>query len=366
MSLYIIQKGKTVILSAALLAAGICLIVLADSAREGAAEGLLLCSSVVIPSLFVFMCLCEWIATSKAARVLTGWFRPLFRCILGPAWQGGMAFLLCLLGGYPMGAAALVRLKEQGVLSRRQVTGLLYGVFGPSPAFVITGVGMGMLGSRQAGLLLWGACTLSSITTVGVLSRIFTRFREPVTGLVPMPTNDSQADVFVNAVAAATKNMLTICAMVIIFSTIGRLLSVLPLPAEAFLFISAVGEVTTGCAKGCAAHLSLPLLAAIISFGGVCTHAQIKAIAGDLMPRYDGYIAVRLLQAAFSFGFALLLCRWIPVVLPTLADGEVPVGHEFSPLPSVALLLTCVVFLSSLNIGCETRRKRCEKQGLYS
>lgn len=346
---------------------GIAFMICSGAVRAGAAHGLMLCASVVIPSLFAFLCLCEWISLSGSAAVLTRLLRPLLRWLMGPAWQGGMALLLCLLGGYPMGATALARLKEQGSITQQQTKGLSLWIFCPSPAFVITGVGQGMIGSLQAGLLLWSSCVLSVLLTGGVVCRVLRRFREPA---VARPTEERTfphgAQAFVEAVAAASYKMLLICGTVVLFGGIRGLLDRLPLPAAAKVWVAAMGEVTTGCAVGSGAGLSLPLLGAVISFGGICTHMQCKAILGDLLPRYDSYLLMRLLQSGLTFLLLSLLCHCFPDAVPVMSSGVTPVGRAVSLLPSAALLLTCVVFLSSLNLGLEKRRKNHEESGIYS
>jgi membrane protein DedA with SNARE-associated domain len=124
-----------------------------------------------------------------------------------------------------------------------------------------------------------------------------------------------------------------------------------------------VWEITLGCDTLCG-QVSLPTLAALLSFGGICTHMQIKAILGENMPSYIKFLLVRLVGSGLSFGVATLLLYLFPQVLATFSTGRVEAYRQISLVPSVALLISCIVFLSWFQ-SCIEKRKDCyEKSGV--
>jgi hypothetical protein len=179
----------------------------------------------------------------------------------------------------------------------------------------------------------------------------------------PKTLSVNLADSFVPSVTFATENMLILCAMVVVFSALLTLVGRIPLPEPFSLAFSAFGEVTLGCRELCG-RVPLWVLSMVLSFGGVCTHMQVKGILGEDMPPYGQYLAVRVLGAVLSGGITKGLLWLFPQAIPTLSTGRVTMNDHFSPLASVALLITCVVFLNSFQIFMEKRKDCYEKSGI--
>lgn len=218
-----------------------------------------------------------------------------------------------------------------------------------------------MLGSVRAGIILWAACTLSALLTVAVGCRLPCR-----EAFLPAKEREwsNQTNAFVTAVSRASHHMITICGMVMLFSVVGLWIEQLPLPRRCINHIIGMLEITNGCVR--LSHQSLPVLGMVLSFGGICTHMQNKAILGDLMPRYSLFFAIRLLQSLVTYGIAWGLCRLFPLVQPTMVASQPTLNTTRSLLPSVFLWITCVAFLYSLYIGTEKRRIIDEESRLYS
>ena len=82
---------------------GLLLLILdAKTALQGAQEAVVLCTSVVIPSLFPFFVLSGMLASAASGGGNKS-LRPLERLLGVPIGAGGL-FLTGLLGGYPTGA----------------------------------------------------------------------------------------------------------------------------------------------------------------------------------------------------------------------------------------------------------------------
>ena len=291
---------------------------------------------------------------------ITRAFFPLFRLLMGRYVAGASALLLCLLGGYPVGATALQGLYEQGRLTREQMRVLTCLLFTPSPAFAVAGVGAAMCGSATVGLLLWGACTVATLVTVAVGCRLS---KPCVPSVANRQPTEKHSFGFVQAIARASEQMLTICGTVILFGVVVRFVQKLPLPQEISHLLSAVLEVTNGCRLLC--DRPLFLLAGVLSFGGVCTHLQVKSIVGDTMPAYSRYLLVRMMHSAVSVAIAVILCRAFPSAVMVMLSPKPVAGQHGSLLYTVFLWLTCVAFLGSLYGEQEKRRMNREKSGFY-
>lgn len=345
MKYHIIQQGKQLLITIAVLLLCGMLLVFSQQARISATEGLYTCGQLVIPSLFVFFCLCQWFTASDGIIRLTQWLKPLFRLLFGSYWKAGSAWFMALLGGYPMGASTLMGLEARGCITAQQVTWLSYFFYIPSPAFVITGVGVGLFGSLKAGLIVWASCTTAALAMTVIGCRV-----RPA-ALCDWPVAEAKqslaSDWFTQGVASACRVMLQICGMVVLFRVFSDFLSLLPLPAALCDWLSGLGEITNGCIR--LIPYGIPSLATVLGFGGVCTHMQVKSILKGAMPPYGRYCWVRVCQGGISYLFAMVLCHLFPGALTTAYVVTPTIRAEISLLPTVALLITCMVFLYSLS-----------------
>ncbi len=341
-----VVKGKYTVLALAMAVFTVLAFWQSSAVGQGIQRGMQLCLDTVVPSLFFYLFLCEWLIRSGASAALAfrvGW---LFRPLMGKGYGAFPALLLCMVGGYPAGAIALKRMEQQGELTGQQVSALSLFFFLPSPAFAAVGVGR-LLGSAKAGWLLWIGCAVPMLLIAALGCRIVAkRYPFPV-ALYSKSVHPNAA--FAPSVAGAAKNLLMICAMVLLFSGLGEWIARLPLPFGLGEWLLATGEITSGSTA--LLHKGLPSLAAALSFGGFCTHIQIQGILQKSMPAYWLYESIRLLQSAAAYGITYGLCRLFPQVLPTFAPQMPLVPAKVGFLPSAALLVTCVVFLGSFTIS---------------
>ena len=85
-------------------------------AAQGVRDGIDLCITSVIPALFPFFAASQLLVSLGAAEVLGRGAGPLFRRLFGIGGAGASAFLLGLIGGYPVGAKTTESLVRQGLL----------------------------------------------------------------------------------------------------------------------------------------------------------------------------------------------------------------------------------------------------------
>ena len=351
MKYYVIQQGKQLMVTLFILAGCGLFLIFSQEARNSAVQGHMLCGQVVIPSLFVFLCLCQWLMNSSGIGWLTRYGKPLFRLLLGSYWQGGTAWLMAVIGGYPMGAVALKQLLAQGMITEEQAKRLTCFLFVPSPAFVITAVGGGLLNSAYSGVLLWESCIIASLVITVVGCRV-----KQVKSAATMSPLSVQSMNFTEGVASACQLMLQICGMVVLFRVVIGFLPLLSLPVGISDWVAGILEVTNGCVV--MSRYGLPVLAAVLGFGGISAHWQIKGLAGELLPSYSRYSWVRVLQGLLSYMTAHAFCLAFPNAVSTMAIETATAKAEVSWLPAIGLMITCIIFLYSLQTGT---KKECKK-----
>ena len=308
---------------------------------DGVRRGLTLCGTAVIPPLFPFLVLCTFFVRSglcaAAGEKLSRPMRGLLRL---PGAAAG-AVLMGLCGGYPVGARMTAQLLEEGSITRSQAQRMCLFCVSAGPAFVTGTVGASMLGSRAAGWLLFGALTAANLT-VGVLLRFTDAAPLRESRTIPRRT---LARSLCEAVADAGKSMLSVCAWVLLFSGICAVLEKLP-PSAATPLVCVL-EVTNGCKTGAQNGLSLPVLAAILGFGGLSVHCQILPDVTACGTKLSRFWAFRAVCGALAAVYCAGLMRLFPQAQTVaLFRSDLPVRAVSASVPtSAALLVTAAVFI---------------------
>lgn len=326
------------------LVAGIALLFLfPEQAKSGAAAGLSLSAQVLIPSLFPFMVLSLFLTRSGVLsfleKPLSVFTRALFRS------NSAIAILLAFIGGFPLGGQLIGAAYRRGEITAEEANARLACGVNPGPAFVITAVGMGMLGSKAAGVLLFCAITAASVINGVIFSRILVKD-------VPRRAADETQGVnlasgFVTSVSDSVTAMITIAGYAVFFSSVISILNGLNLGAPVHRGLGAVLEVTTGAAL--LKDAPLPLLAGAIGFGGVSVHCQVLSALRDVPVRLGVFYLGRLTHAALATGITWVLLRTLPISVPTIVStGNLGSVSEFSLPLTLAMMLMSVTLIASV------------------
>lgn len=336
------MKPKTVL--PLLLPVGGMLLLLLCFPREtaqGIREALALCGASVIPSLFPFMTLCTFALRSGLVAALGGWTDCVVRRVFRLPGAAAGAILLGLCGGYPIGMRMTAQLYEQGAVTAEEAQRMSLFCVCAGPAFVVGAVGTSMLGSRACGVLLFAAQTLAALT-VGVLLR-FTASASPARPAQSVPFGRLSRSLCA-AVADAGEAMLSVCAWVLLFSGVSAVAR--RLPQAAALPIGCLLEVTTGCRVAAEAELSLPLIAAILGFGGLAVQCQVLPDAVSCGVRLSRFWAFRAVSAALSACYCVVLLQLFPQARAVLLQTGARVQPFSASAPaSAALLAVAAVFI---------------------
>lgn len=306
-----------------------------NAAVAGAARGLAMCGSTVIPSLFPFFVLSGALIGMGAGDALTQKLAKPLRRWFGIAPQGGMALVMGLLGGYPLGARAVCNLYEEKRITQADAQRLLCFANNTGPSFFVGAVGLGVFGSVKIGLLLYLIHALSAF----LVGRFFAVVRpQPHSPYSVQPLSAPRqrfAAVFSQAVVSSCSSMLAISGFVVFF---GALLSVGKqlLPVLDTPLLSGLLEMTSGvmALRNLAPIAAFCLAACIISWGGLCVHCQTLSLmyAAGLVPR--GYLAGKLLHALTATALSL------PVA--AILFGRAAESYLFWLIPAAFLLLMLI------------------------
>lgn len=324
------------------------LIAFSSDTAQGIREAFLLCTDVLIPSIFPFMaltCIAGAASGTKDDGRVGKLFSKVFCC---PASTAGV-WIFSMLGGYPVGASMSAQMLERGEITPSQSKTLTLICFNAGPAFVINALGMGMLGSKKAGAVVFAAVCTAAVLT-GIVAGRICKSDVNYDKSVNEAKKNSLAQAVVQGVYTAGRNMLGICAWVLFFSAVISLVLLLPVKKEVQDVAVMLLEVTQGCARG-AAGFSLPAMAAFVSFGGVCVLCQVLSIAHKSTVKLSDILVTRLFSAAVAYAVTEILLKIFPVDVAVNAnasfDAVMPYSHS---VPSaVMLMFLCVILIFDLD-----------------
>lgn len=329
---------------------------------EESLKGLLYCGQVLIPSLFPFMVIAEFLNEYGILDAISFIFSPFCRKVLKlPAVAGG-AVILSMIGGFPVGGICTSALYAKGKIDQDQARRMLRFAVGAGPAFVIFAVGQNMLFSVKSGIILYISQVLSQLT-IAVVGGIISRDRIPTKNTFKKKKH-SFSDSLIKSCFKSSDSILKLCAMVVMFSALMGILTDIKFNALFEYILShlnvpysishcllfALTEVTAGCREAVLNRAPLEFIAFIIGFGGISVHFQIFAILDKLKySKIDFFIhrvICGLLCSIYTF-IIMLFTSETTEVISIVRPDEFAISSS-TVIGSMALLICCVVFLFSM------------------
>ena len=292
-----------------LLFAAVCASTLSPFVNEFTKSALSLCFSVVIGSVFPFMILTDVISTQThfdEIAPLRRIFERLFK-INGAAFSAFLSGAVC---GFPLGVKVATDLYGRGFITRDECERLIGFSNNTGPAFVISGIGVGLLKSYSAGIIIYISMILSAVL-VGILLGLFKTPSRNEKALC-----DTDFD-FVASIKKGSLNTLNICGFVVIFSVISGIVSLFIKNETLYAAVSSFIEVSSGAKAISGLSLGIDIKAAFsafaVSFSGLSVHLQAKSFIRDTDISMKRYYKMKLLQGALSFVITLFLMKIVSV-----------------------------------------------------
>ena len=378
---------KDLFLGAGLLCCIAALLLYPAQAIAAGKEGLSLCFNVIIPSLFPFFVLSTLVVelglVSYLGRLLSPVMVPLFRV----PGEGATALALGFVGGYPVGARTTLSLYEKGLCTRTEAERMLAFCNNSGPAFILGVVGAGVFSSSKAGLLLYLAHAAASVC-VGILFRFYKAGKGSARRRKAPPRFEAPrfSAAFTGAVKDSFTSTLNICAFVIFFTVVIRLLGLtgaLPALAEALgrilaplgfraewgeRLLTGLIELSSGVwSLSAGGSGRLGLAAFMLGWAGLSVHCQVLSFLGGSGLSVRPYFLGKLLHGGLSALFMAGLTRLFPLnaaVSSALVEQVEDLTHmDFSTaltLSTTAAWMTWLAFflLALFAIGKNSGKRR--------
>ena len=134
-----------------------------DMSRE-LYNSLVICAATLVPALFPFMVISEFIVNTGAFGLLSHIAAPLGRLLFRDE-NAAAIMLLSLIGGYPVGPKICEKLYQSGKTEIDKAVNAACFCVNPSAPFAITAVGIGLYGSFEIGIILFASNALACLFT---------------------------------------------------------------------------------------------------------------------------------------------------------------------------------------------------------
>lgn len=169
-----------------------------------------ICYTSVIPSLFPFFILCEFIMALISKFRSTGPF---------------LVYITSLVTGFPTGVKNVCTLYKNGGINKKQATALLHCTANASPAYVIAFIGICIIKSRTAGVILLISQILCSLACA-VFFRCFKNNKKSSARIGVINVTDVACESISSSVSAC----LCVCGYIIFFGVIADITLYLNIP----------------------------------------------------------------------------------------------------------------------------------------
>lgn len=339
------DRAASICVTAAFLTVCVCLLITPGTSIEGAKDGLNYSFGVLVPSLFPFMFLSHFAVEYGISQRLAPALRGLTEKLFYLPGEAGVTILLSFIGGFPVGASGINSLIKENKITQNQAKRMLCFCVNSGPAFMISVIGIQLYKNVILGVALLISQILASIA-VGVFLGILARKKEPIQRSVTTDAcvHRDFATSFISACTDACKSTVNLCALVILFSTLTRIISdgfKLSEDSLIYSFVNSLLEVTSGCNALADDRAPLYWVAMAVGWSGISVHFQIFSAANNVRVNKAVFWLFRLINGLVSAAAVYIITRFIK------QDSEV-----FSNITETSTTLSSSTFYGSLALFC--------------
>ncbi|MDO4812104.1 MAG: sporulation protein [Eubacteriales bacterium] len=284
------------------------LLLFPTQSAQAARDAMTLCFQTIIPSLFPFFALSSLFISCGAANDFSYALRGVMRPLFGLSGAGASALTLGLLGGYPVGARTVAELFASGTLPRKEAEHLLGFCNNAGPGFILGMCAGAVFHSPRTGLYLYLVHVVSAILTGIILCRDLPHRAQTRRAEKASSSDAFSVSIIPAAVQSSLSGILNVCAFVVLFMVLLRLLLLL-LPSSAschpfYPLLLGFVELSNGVAALSCSRLGFTLCAVLLAWGGLSVHAQTLSVLDTSTLSTRWYWRGKIMQAVLSVPLA--------------------------------------------------------------
>ena len=319
-------------------------------------EALYICYDTLIPSLFIFMVITSIIADTKFSEILCTPLFPFFRLLKISDKKIATYCILGLLGGFANGGNFLNRISQEYTADKNLIKILSLITSLNSPAFIISVIGLKMLGNVYTGIMLYASVIVSAYISAFLLSFTVTYSH------VQHPEYTAASTVSVtDSVSDSVVAMINVCGIFILAKTACNVVQLYTRNSLVLWVLSAFTEVTSACfyVKDvyadniyiyCITLCIFPLSAAL----------QMKSFFVGHDINFRLLLISKIIQIPFAVFILRILVNVFPVIASVYSSTDIRVANYWhSPRLSLYtfILSICFVIMFDKKVGVFTKKQ---------
>lgn len=336
----------------------IMLILFADTAKQGAEQGLNLAFSTAIPALFPFFVASTMLSETGMIKKIGYIFGGFMQKIYGFPKQCAGVLVLGLTGGYPVGVSAVAELYEKDDITKKQAEMLLGFCNNTGPAFIVGVCGVGLFRSVKFGVILYFIHIISAL----ICGLFFKQKQIKSEKITENHNNTDFSKAIVISCEKSAQTSIKVAAFLTFFSVLTAILNetglfellynafnplfeIINMPAD-ILYPLFYGffELTKGlCVLNdiyVPTWLMLCITSAMLAFGGLSVMCQSMSIAGAYGLSIKFCIIGKILHMIFAFIVTFIFSAFLPQRITVMAGGLMlpTLAHKYTILVTIWIL----------------------------
>lgn len=326
-------------------------------------SSILLCLTVIIPSLFCFMVISNFIMLTNLSIIMFKPFNFISKYILKLPSSLTYVFILSMIGGYPIGAKLISELVRSNKIDIITANRMLIFCVNSGPAFILGAVAIPIFNSTTIGILIFFSHIISALI-IGFISSF---------KIKSINQNNYQLDFLsystgiINSVSLSIKTLANISGLVVLFSAIISILSKFGIidkltfllqtfiPADISNVIAqGMLEITTGINSATSITPSMMLIVCITfitGFSGICIIFQSITMFSGIKIKKFQFILFRLIHATLSAIIVSFVIKFFNIAIPVYYVNQqiTPKINSVSPYVTLSLIILSLLLLFSSN-----------------
>ncbi|PWW39718.1 MULTISPECIES: nucleoside recognition domain-containing protein [Paenibacillus] len=330
---------RTVLMSTGALLLVIAVVVSPKDAFDASIQGLDIWWKIIFPAMLPFLMLSQMLTAFGFTHALGVLLGPLMQRWFRLPGKAGLAIAVGMCGGFPAGADTASRLVQDQQITAKQAGIVAAASHFANPLMIILVIGAAFLHQPVAGYFLlivhWVSGWMATMIGVRLLPKESkgekqstanpsSSKRQSLWSQMMLAAREAQerdgrgfGKLLGDTVSQAVQTLMMTGGYMIVFAVFVRLLTLYITPGASVAFWPSLLELHLGTYHLSQSPLTpvllMPLLAAVLGWGGLCSHLQVSAVlkaAGLAATSMLYFAGIRLLHALVAFFISLLL--WVP------------------------------------------------------
>lgn len=294
---------------------------------NSAFEGLLVWATIALPAMLPFLFFSKLLIELGMAQKVADVFAPIMSKIFKTSGIAAYIFVMSLISGYPVGAKLISDFYEKGYIDSAQSARISTFCSTSGPMFILGSIGIGLLSSYAAGLVLLISHILSAILN-GLIFRNYKVSKEYSSSYTP-PKRLTADNILTDCIYDTIISIFVVGGYIAIFFILSdifndtyilypfkkmfeflfNLLKINPQLSEGFT--RGLLEVTNGCVNIASSKGNIlsktSLCGFIIAWGGISVHIQNLTFLMKAGVKIRFYFLFKTIQAITMLIFVFIL-----------------------------------------------------------